>query len=245
VPGILSKSTVSWAAEHRYPYVMLDSKLELTRQTFDYYDQQAKEFGFEAGSQHHGYMFKICVDETEELAYETGRKMIEGSGNVFLDGSNGSPNPWAMNLPGFNSRDTSNFLPTADFVVQRTRGILTDKDGKAAGNYDAPAATQQEHDQRRRKIFDGLLERHACIVGTPTSIIPKIRHILEQVRPGNIFFWHGDGDFTHEETVRGVRLLGEYVLPQVREMAKEMELKGAFEVDPATNQPVEPVALAV
>src|SRR5580704_6136920 len=29
IPGVLSRSTVAWAAAHRFPYVMLDSKLEL------------------------------------------------------------------------------------------------------------------------------------------------------------------------------------------------------------------------
>jgi alkanesulfonate monooxygenase SsuD/methylene tetrahydromethanopterin reductase-like flavin-dependent oxidoreductase (luciferase family) len=224
IPGVLSRSTVTFAAEHGYPYVMLDSRPELTRQAFDFYDEQARSFGFNPGPEHHGYLFKVCVDETEELAYETGRKIIEGSGNVFLDGSNGKPNPWAQNLPGLNPRDTANFLPTADFVAQRTRGIVTDQ-------YDAPAATPEEHDRRRRKIFDGILERHACVIGTPKTIVPRIRHVLEVIRPGNVFFWHGDGDFTHEETLRGLRLFKEEVLPAVREVGRELGLTGAFDVE--------------
>ena len=65
----------------------------------------------------------------------------------------------------------------------------------------------------------------------------KIRHVLETLRPGNIFIWHGDGDFTHEDTMRGIKLMGEHVLPAVREIGEELELKSAFEIDPATNQP--------
>ena len=105
-----------------------------------------------------------------------------------------------------------------------------------------PAPTREEHDARRRKIWDGVLDRYAAVVGTPDSVLPKIRHVLETLRPGAIFIWHGDGDFTHEETMRGVRLMGEYVLPAVREMAKELELNSSFEVDPYTNQPVVKVA---
>jgi len=40
--------------------------------------------------------------------------------------------------------------------------------------------------------------------------------------------------------MRSLRLMGQEVIPAVREMAKELDLKGAFEVDPATNQPLTP-----
>jgi alkanesulfonate monooxygenase SsuD/methylene tetrahydromethanopterin reductase-like flavin-dependent oxidoreductase (luciferase family) len=239
IPGILSRSTVAFAVDHRYPYIMLDSQLDLTAQAFEIYRQLAQEAGFEAGTQHLGYMFKVHVDETEELAYETGRKMIEGAGNLFLDGSNGKPNPWAQNLPGLNSRGSTNQLPTAQYMaVRQSRGVAgLDATGKPQA-YTAPAPTPEEHDARRRQIFDGILARHACVAGTPDSVVPKIRHVLEMLRPGSVIFWHGDGDFTHEETVRGVRLMGEHVLPAVREMAKELELFSPFEVDPVTNRPV-------
>ena len=38
------------------------------RQSFDYYDAVRQEHGYEAGTQHLGYLFKVHVDETEELA---------------------------------------------------------------------------------------------------------------------------------------------------------------------------------
>jgi alkanesulfonate monooxygenase SsuD/methylene tetrahydromethanopterin reductase-like flavin-dependent oxidoreductase (luciferase family) len=237
IPGIMSKSTIDWACAHRYPYVMLDSQLELTAQTFDYYRSQAKENGYEAGPQHLGYMFKIHVDETEEKAYETGRKLIEGAGNLFLDGSNGEANPWAQNLPGLNQRKQSNYLPTSQFLhVKRSRGV--NLEGEELDFTDAPAPTPEEREFRRKQIFDGLLDRYAVIVGTPETVAKKVRHVLETLRPGNIIFWHGDGDFSHEDTMRGIRLMGEELLPQIRDMAKELDLPGAFEVDPATNQRV-------
>jgi alkanesulfonate monooxygenase SsuD/methylene tetrahydromethanopterin reductase-like flavin-dependent oxidoreductase (luciferase family) len=183
-------------------------------------------------------MFKVHVDETEEKAYETGRKMIEGAGNLFLDGSNGLPNPFAQNLPGLSPRSKDNMLPTWEFIhARKARGFSAGGGGAGIGRPEepapiAPAATPEEHDARRRQIFDSLLERHACIVGTPDSVLPKIRHVLETLRPGNVFIWHGDGDFTHEDTVRGVRLMGEYVLPAMREMGRELGLDSAFEVSP-------------
>ena len=37
--------------------------------------------------------------------------------------------------------------------------------------------------------------------------------------------------------MRSLRLMGSEVIPAVREIAKSLDLKGPFEVDPATNKP--------
>jgi alkanesulfonate monooxygenase SsuD/methylene tetrahydromethanopterin reductase-like flavin-dependent oxidoreductase (luciferase family) len=238
--GIMSKATIDWAVKNRYPYVMLDSKLELTQQVFEYYRSQARENGYEAGTQNLGYMFKIHVDETEEKAYETGRKLIEGSGNLFLDGSQSHANPWAQNLPGMNPRKASGYLPTSQHVhARKSRGV--NLDGDEIDFVDKAADTPEEHEFRRKQIFDGLLERHAVIVGTPESAAKKVKHILEVLRPGNVIFWHGDGDFSHEDTMRGIKLMGEELLPAIRETGKELGLLSAWEADPA-GTPAEPAA---
>ncbi|HLZ72013.1 MAG TPA: hypothetical protein VKV26_19080, partial [Dehalococcoidia bacterium] len=76
------------------------------------------------------------------------------------------------------------------------------------------------------------------ITGTPDTVIPKVKHVLEYLRPGNIFFWDGDGAMTHDDAMRSLRLMGEEVIPAVRDIARALDLKGAFEVDPLTNQPL-------
>jgi alkanesulfonate monooxygenase SsuD/methylene tetrahydromethanopterin reductase-like flavin-dependent oxidoreductase (luciferase family) len=93
IPGVLSRNTVAWAARQRYPYLMLATRLEPTKQSFEYYEEVAAEEGYEMGTQHKGYLFKVHVDETEELAYETGKKFLEGPGNIFLEGSRGVASP--------------------------------------------------------------------------------------------------------------------------------------------------------
>jgi hypothetical protein len=89
-----------------------------------------------------------------------------------------------------------------------------------------------------RGTFEEQLDKMSIITGTPDTVIPKVRHVLEYLRPGNIFFWDGDGAMTHDDAMRSLRLMGEEVIPAVRDMAKELDLKGAFDVDPATNQPI-------
>jgi hypothetical protein len=82
------------------------------------------------------------------------------------------------------------------------------------------------------------VQDYTIISGTPKTVLPKIRHVLEYLRPGSIFFWDGDGAMTHEDQMRSLRLMGEEVIPAVREMGKELELFSPFEVDPTTGQPV-------
>jgi hypothetical protein len=45
---------------------------------------------------------------------------------------------------------------------------------------------------------------------------------------------------THEDQMRSLRLMGQEVIPALREMAQELELYSPFEVDPATGQRIEP-----
>ena len=87
--------------------------------------------------------------------------------------------------------------------------------------------------------YEEQVKDYSIVSGTPKTVIPKIRHIMEYLRPGSIFFWDGDGAMTHEDQMRSLRLMGEEVIPAVREIAKELDLPGPFEVDPATGKPID------
>ncbi len=236
IPGILSRNTVDWAAKHRYPYIMLATDLEPTKQSFDYYAEKAKEFGYEAGTQHNGYLFKVHVDETEELADEVGRKYVQGPSNPFLEGNQGNVRANLQNLPGMTSRTA--VLPTvSNFLAASSRGRGGDQ-AKIGG------VSQTQVDQDKQDAGDALgsydsqKERYTIITGTPKTVIPKIKHVLETLRPGSVFFWDGDGAMTHEDSMRSLKLMGEEVLPAVREIGVELDLNSPFEVDPATNEPI-------
>jgi alkanesulfonate monooxygenase SsuD/methylene tetrahydromethanopterin reductase-like flavin-dependent oxidoreductase (luciferase family) len=244
IPGLLSKNTVQWCARNRIPYVMLSTRLEPTRQSFEYYDSVARECGYEAGTQHRGYLFKVHVDETEELAWQTARKFLEGPPNIFLEGSRGKVNPILQNLPGMTSR--TELLPTREvFELSWSRGRQdVDRDVTRAiappvlSGLPIKAPETPEERATRDASYEAQLDTMSIITGTPETVIPKIRHVLETLRPGHIFFWDGDGAMTHDDAMRSIRLMGQEVIPAVREMARELELYDSFEIDPATNQPL-------
>ena len=114
IPSTVSVETVKWTAEHRYPLVLLATKLEPTRDAFQLYHDTAKENGYKSGTQNLAYLFKVHVDETEEKADEVARKYLSGVSNPFLAGNEGQINPAIMSLPGHTSR-TSNRLQAAAF----------------------------------------------------------------------------------------------------------------------------------
>ena len=234
IPGVMSKNTVAWAAAHRYPYVMLATELEPTFQSFRYYDEQAKENGYEAGTQHRSYLFKVHVDETEELAEAAARKYIQGPSNPFLEGNQGNVRSYIQNLPGMTSR--TQLLPTVtSFAAAASRGrqeAFTDATGKKADD-----ATKEAADYLG--TFEQQTNKKSIIWGTPDTVIPKVKEVLEYLRPGSIFFWDGDGAMDHDDAMRSLRLMGEEVIPAVREMGKSLDLQGPFEMDTKTNKPLE------
>jgi alkanesulfonate monooxygenase SsuD/methylene tetrahydromethanopterin reductase-like flavin-dependent oxidoreductase (luciferase family) len=203
-----------WAAEQRIPYIMLATEMEPTRQAFQLYHDTAAELGYKSGPQNLGYLWKVHVDETEELAEATGRKFIQGPSNPFLAGNEGTVNPALVNLPGLTSR--KRVLPT--------QAVATANRGGAAAVLGRP--------------YEQQIKDRTIICGTPKTVIPKIREVLEYVRPGSIFFWDGDGSMTHDDAMRSLRLMGEEVIPAVKEIGKELGLTGSFEVDPATGKTI-------
>jgi alkanesulfonate monooxygenase SsuD/methylene tetrahydromethanopterin reductase-like flavin-dependent oxidoreductase (luciferase family) len=210
-----------WAAQKRIPYIMLATEMEPTRQAFQLYHDTAAELGYESGPQNIGYLWKVHVDETEELAEQAGRKYVQGPSNPFLAGNEGTVNPALLGLPGLTSR--TRVLPT--------QAVATGARGGAASVLGRP--------------YERQIQDYTIISGTPKTVLPKIRHVLEYVRPGSIFFWDGDGAMTHDDAMRSLRLMGAEVIPAIREMAKELELPGPFEVDPATGTPIEAKPAAV
>ncbi len=219
LPGVVSRDSLMWAAEKRIPYIMLATEMDPTKQAFQLYRDTAAEHGYESGPQNLGYLWKVHVDETEELAEATGRKYVQGPSNPFLAGNEGTVNPALVNLPGLTSR--RRVLPT-QAVATAARG----GGGGVAGVLGRP--------------YEQQIEDYTIICGTPKTVIPKIRHVLEYLRPGSIFFWDGDGAMTHDDAMRSLRLMGEEVIPAVREIAKELELPGPFEVNPATGESIDP-----
>jgi len=100
----------------------------------------------------------------------------------------------------------------------------------------------------RGAAFEDQIQNQQIIAGTPKTVIPKIRRLLEETRPSIMGFWANDGFVSNADTRTCIRLLGEEVLPAVREIGKELGLQSPFEakapVSWAFPQPAMPLGAA-
>src|ERR1700675_5030352 len=76
IPGVISKETIIWAAQHGYPYIALNTPIDRTKQIWKFYDDAAAEVGFTAGPDYHGLLKQIHVAETEEKAIANARQFM-------------------------------------------------------------------------------------------------------------------------------------------------------------------------
>jgi alkanesulfonate monooxygenase SsuD/methylene tetrahydromethanopterin reductase-like flavin-dependent oxidoreductase (luciferase family) len=83
----------------------------------------------------------------------------------------------------------------------------------------------------RAATFEDQIRDQQIIAGTPKTVIPKIRHLLEETRPSIMGFWTSDGFVSNVDATSCIRLLGQEVLPAVREMGKELGLWSPFEAN--------------
>ncbi|MYE41873.1 MAG: LLM class flavin-dependent oxidoreductase, partial [Chloroflexi bacterium] len=216
IPGLVSQETVVWCARHRYPYLALATFLEPTLEMVKLYRDTAAEEGYESGPENFGYLQRVVVAETEEKAQEMGRAFMYGGGiSAFA-------RPEWMFPPGYNSKAATRRLARVSVDPSSGEDALVLK----------PTNTQEELEASRNEIyrrFQGEQDNLQLICGTPDTVIPKIRHIMETIRPGIFSMWHHHGPVSHEDRMTSIRLLGEEVLPAMRSIAEELDLPGPYE----------------
>ena len=70
--------------------------------------------------------------------------------------------------------------------------------------------------------YDQWQKNYQMIAGTPKNVIPKLRKVLEVLRPGIFSFWL-DGPIPSADRISCLKLLAEEVVPALREISRELE----------------------
>ncbi len=199
MPGVISRETLEFAARHRYPYIALNTSIPDTKKINDTYATIARESGYEAGTEHRGYLIRFHVAETDEKAIEVAKNFLWMEGEFT-----GRLKPvWAS--------------PSGYFSPSQRRTFVEYVAGQGA----SPS--------RPRKNLQQQIADLQMVVGSPKTVLKGLRRILEETRPGIIGLHCDEGQMPLEATKTNLRLLGAEVLPQLREMAKEFDLKDPFE----------------
>ena len=222
IPGLVSPETVVWCAKHRYPYIALSTFLEPTLEILNLYADVAAQEGYQAGPENFGYLQRVVVAETEEKAQELGKGFLFGGGQLAFARAE-----W-MFPPGYNSKE----------ATRRLARVFTDPKSGETLMPISPSETSTGLEEAKKKIYEryqSLQDNQQVIVGTPDTVIPKIRRFLEIVRPGIFVLWYHHGPSSHEDRMTSLRLLGQEVLPAMREIAHELELPDPFERKPGSR----------
>jgi alkanesulfonate monooxygenase SsuD/methylene tetrahydromethanopterin reductase-like flavin-dependent oxidoreductase (luciferase family) len=218
---LISPETVKWCAAHKYPYVALATMLGPTLEMWEMYTTEAARHGYQAGPENFGYLQPIFVHETEDQADALGKNFLFGGGFANF------ARPEWMFPPGYNSKAATRRLaslysnpnlPGKTLIPQHLHSMK-----------DIAAIKKAVYDN-----YDNAKESLQIITGTPKSVIPKLRKVLEVLRPGIFSFWL-DGPAPREDRMTCLRLLGTEVMPAVREIGKELGLSDPFEVAPGSR----------
>ena len=210
IPGTGSPETLVWCAEHRYPYIFLETDQESTQDMMTIYSETAREHGYEPGPEHFGYLIRIHVQDTDEKAQEVGKGFLVGNVGV---GRVPMP-PDYMTPVGYSSRD-ARYLR----LRERIRSDPFRLGGGGGGSIDTAT-------------YEAILESNRMIIGSPETVVRKLREVLSRVRPGILGVWTNDGSMGHEDSMRCLELMGQEVLPALREIGEELELTDPFQKTP-------------
>jgi alkanesulfonate monooxygenase SsuD/methylene tetrahydromethanopterin reductase-like flavin-dependent oxidoreductase (luciferase family) len=207
IPGTGSPETLVWCAQRRYPYIFLETDHQATEDMKAIYAETAQEYGYEPGPEHLGYLVRIHVQDTDEKAQEVGRGYMVGNigvGRIPLPRDYQSPVGYAS-----ASRD-----PRYLRLREQIRS-----DPFRVGGLDTAA-------------YDAILESKRWIIGSPDTVINTLREVLSVMRPGILAIWTNDGTISHQDTMRCLELMGQEVLPALREIGEELELTDPFQKAP-------------
>lgn len=199
IPGVASKETVVWAAEHRYPYVGLGTNFDLSQKIKDIYREAARRVGYEAGPEQFGQLLQCHVAETEERAERNAQEFMWMAGEFT-----------GLNHPIWGT-------PTGYGSPSNRKSYIEIAAGRR------PMNRPPSMNQRR-------LER-TFIWGTPDRVVEQLKVVLDNNRVGILCLWANDGRIDHENSKTCIRLMGQEVLPAIREYAKELGLVGPFEAN--------------
>lgn len=207
IPGTGSPETLVWCAERHYPYLFLETDHQGTQDMMNIYAETAQANGYRPGPEHFGYLVRIHVQDTDEKAQEVGRGYMVGNigvGRIPLPRDYQSPVGYAS-----ASRD-----PRYLRLREQIRS-----DPFRVGGLDTAA-------------YDEILKSRRWIIGSPDTVIRTLREVLSEMRPGILAIWTNDGTISHQDSMRCLKLMGQEVLPALREIGAELELTDPFQKPP-------------
>src|SRR5260370_3174483 len=165
-------------------------------------------------------MIATVVAESEEKAQTLAK------GFVYGGGQNAFSAPEFTMPPGYNSKAAIRTL--AKTQTSAWLGISGEKMKEQMHGAEASAI---DYDEIRRKLRAALLRGQKnlqVIVGTPRTVIPKIKSIMSVLRTGIFIILSIQGPHGNDERRTSMRLFAEEVIPALKAHAKAIDLPDPF-----------------
>lgn len=68
----------------------------------------------------------------------------------------------------------------------------------------------------KRMSYEELQEAHNIVVGSPETVIKKLRYVRQDLDPGYILVYGNEGNMKHEDVMRSIELFGTKVIPALK-----------------------------
>ena len=127
------------------------------------------------------------------MAYTEEKAQEIGRHYVWTEGHRQRGPREHVDPPGYQSREA--------VAVKRARPT-----GAFAGNMGEAQSYEKQQEAR------------VVIVGTPDSVIEKLRYVVENLNPGYLLIYGNEGPMKHEDSMRSIELLGKEVIPALKEI---------------------------
>lgn len=154
------------------------------------------------------------------------------AGFVYGGGQNAFSATEFMMPPGYNSKAAIRTL--AKTQTSAWLGIS----GQKLKEQQQGAADEEIDYAAIRGKLQGALERGQqnmqVIVGTPTTVIPKIKAIMSVLRVGVFIILHLQGPHGNDERRTSMRLFAEEVMPALKDHARAIGIADPFERQPGS-----------
>ena len=128
--------------------------------------------------------------------------------------------------PGYNSKEAIRRLakqPGGTWLgVDRDKLMQQAVDDHSEIDYEAVRARAEGQLRKSQRNYLTLL-------GSPDTIIEKVKTMLSVLRPGTFIFFGPQGQVPNEDRLRNLELLAEYVVPEIKAHADAIGLTSPFE----------------
>ncbi len=201
VPGGGSVETWRWCAEMDYVYCYLSYfGYKAGLQTMQGFWEEMKRLGKEPNPYRAGFLQFVGVAETEAEAYELYREPAE-----YFYGRCLHIDPRFAAPPGYTTEAT-----------QRA-GIQSQVASAALQNRKALQVSKSARE------FDAILDNGYVIIGTPDQVAEKLRHVIHDLRFGQLMLLLQFGNMDKQLANYNTRLYAEQVMPQLQDVWSEWE----------------------